>query len=126
MMPFIIFIFFSQFAMAQGASGDLSRELDLGLLKQEGQLVSVRIAIGEPLRIFVVGREEAKLDFSQLKLTVRRIKPYPGEILQLTKHGDYFSVSDTMNLKNETELEVKTKVKNKEETFHFKIDNKMR
>jgi hypothetical protein len=123
-MKFILLLIFSQLAQAQTYNDDLSPP-DLKMLKQEGQLVSIQIVIGEPLRIFVVGREEAKFDFSELKLTVKRINPYPGKMLSLTKNGDYYAISESLNFKYPTDLEIKTVVKNKEETFHFKIETQL-
>ncbi len=95
------------------------------VIRQEGQLVSIQLVLGEPLRIFVVGREEAKLDFSDLKVTVRRLKPYPGKVLSVDRHNNYFSVSESLDLKKRTDLEVTTKVKGKTETLRFKIENKL-
>lgn len=125
----IIFLFsqflFSQFIFAQ--LNDPTQPIDVLMLKQEGQLVTVQIAIGEPIRIFVVGKEEAKINLNDMKLTVRRLNPYPGKILNVTKSGDYFSVSEPTPTDHPTELEIKTKIKNKkEETFHFKLNNKPR
>lgn len=93
------------------------------VMRRQGQLVSVEVVVGEPLRIYVVGREEAKLDFSNLTLTVRRLKPYPGKVLSLDKFNNYFTVSEPVDLKKPMDLEVTTKVKGKSETLNFKIDN---
>lgn len=116
-----------QTTFAQNLSDELGRP-DLDNLKQEGQLFSVRISLGEPLRIFVAGKEEAKLDLSKLQLTVRRLDPYPGQILSVNKEGDFYTISDTGNFKSNkpTDLEVTTKVEGKKETFRFKLKNKPR
>lgn len=118
----LICVFISQFVFAQGNFEDLSRPD----IKKEGQLVSVRIVIGEPVRIFVVGKEEAKLDWSDLKLTVRRLKPYPGKILSTNQKNGYFVISEPIDLQKGTDLEVTTKIKDKTETLHFKIEEKLR
>jgi hypothetical protein len=92
-------------------------------IKQEGQLVTVRIVRGEPLRIFVLGREEAKVNMSDLAVTVRRLKPYPGKILSLTKDGNFYTVKDPSD-RSLSDIEIKAKARNGEETFYFHIDNK--
>lgn len=103
---------------------DNSTQLHSTMLNQQGQLVSVRLVLGEPIRIFVVGKEEAKLDLSKLKLTVRRLKPYPGKVLSLDQNvGGYFTISEPVNLKEPTDLDVTTKIKDQTETLHFKLEN---
>lgn len=89
--------------------------------RKEGQLVSIQISRGEPIRIFVVGREEAKVDLSTLSLTVRSLKPYPGKVLSVDKHGNYYVFADPKELKKSKEIEVITRVKDKNETFRFEL-----
>jgi hypothetical protein len=110
----------SLFALAFSSQGH-----DQTLLRQEGQLLSVRLALGDPLRIFVVGREEAKIDLSNLEVTVRRLKPYPGQVLQAEQDGDHFFVPKNLELQKATDIEVKTKMKNVSETMQFKLDKKL-
>jgi hypothetical protein len=112
------FLFISQFTFAQGNLDHRGQPE----FRQEGQLVSVRIVKGEPVRIFVVGREEAKLDMSSLKLTVRRIHPYPGKVLSINRKNDYFVISEPIDFQKTTDLEVTTKVKDKSETLQFKLE----
>jgi hypothetical protein len=119
----VVLLLATNSAFAHHMSYDPS-DLASANLKQEGQLVTVRVVIGEPLRIFVVGREEAKFDFSELKLIVKRMNPYPSKVLSLTKTGDYFTAPEAMNIHGSTDLEIKTTVKNKEETFRFKLNNR--
>ncbi len=88
--------------------------------EQEGQLFSIRIVRGEPVKIFVVGREEASLDLSQLKLVVRRLRPTPAANLKVTAGANYFTISEKIN--QSTDLEVQTQIKDKTETFKFKLD----
>lgn len=90
--------------------------------RKEGQLLTIQISKGEPVRIFVVGREEAKFNFTDLKLTVRRLKPYPAKILTLDKQDNYFVVPDASEFQNVQELEIKTELPEKTEIF--KIDLK--
>lgn len=94
-------------------------QTNLDIMRQEGQLVTVKISPGSPLKIFVVGREEASLDLSKMKLTVRRLAPGTAKTLSLTKSEGYFTVSDP--IENDAKLEVTTKVQGKTETFNFKM-----
>ena len=123
MKQLIALLFLTQVASAQDYLNDLSHP-SANPLKQEGQLVSVRIAIGEPIKIYVVGKEEARLDLSRLKLVVRRLTPYPGKSLQIVQHENYFTVSETLK-DDPMDLEIKAKINNKQETFRFKIKNKL-
>jgi hypothetical protein len=93
----------------------------LNQIKQEGQFFSVQISKGEPIRIFVVGKEEANLDLSKLTVTVRRLKPYPGKVLKIDRLGGYFQVNDTKEFNSTTDLEISTKVESKDEVFKFNL-----
>lgn len=94
--------------------------------RQEGQLVSVQISKGSPIRIFVVGREEIKIDPSTVDLTVRRIKPYPGKILNVDRSNNYFVISNPSEFRKTTELEIVTHVKDrKDEIFRFKLKQEL-
>ena len=92
------------------------------ILRQEGKLVSVRIVRGEPLKIFVVGREEAQLDLSKMKLVVRRLQPFPEKNLRLEKQGESFLVMDPFKV--DSDIEVKTELKGTSESFRFKVKAK--
>jgi len=105
-------------------SSDALANIDDPHLRQEGQLFSIRLSPGKPLKIFVVGREEAKFDFSNMKLTVKRLKPYPSEELRVTKSGDYYTVATPLPPEQESQLEVTTQVKGKSEKFHFLLKQK--
>ena len=89
--------------------------------RKEGQLVTIQISKGNPLRIFVVGKEEAKFDLSSLNLTIRRIKPYPGKTLSVNKMNNYFVVPDSSDFQQAQEIEIMAKVKDKNETFRFEL-----
>ncbi len=88
---------------------------------KQGNLVSVRIVMGEPIRIFVVGREEAKLDLSKLKLKVRRLDPYPGKILKMNQSTGFYTISEPIDLKQPLNLEVTADINDKSETLRFNI-----
>ncbi len=114
----LLFIF--QFVFAQGPADDPNRP-EFAQVRQSGQLVSVRISMGQPIKIFVVGNDEAHLDLSQLTLRVRRLNP-PEKTLSISQQKDYFTITEP--LEKDTDLEVSTKIKNKTETFRFKINPK--
>lgn len=114
----------SLLALAQNFSDTPDRS-NSKIMLQEGQLISIRLVLGEPIRIFVVGREEAKLNFSDLTVTVRRLKPYPGKTLSVDRFNNYFTVSEPIDLNKPTDLEVTTKVKGKTETLRFKIESQL-
>lgn len=89
--------------------------------RQDGELFTVQISRGNPVRIFVFGREEAKIDPKSTQLTIRRLKPYPGKILTVNKMEDYFSVPEFENIKDENELEIIAISNDKKEAFNFKL-----
>ncbi len=117
LLSFLFPVFSSAQAPLVGNPGEFNSDV----LKHQGKLVSVQLVMGEPVRIFVVGREEAKLDLADLKLTVRRLKPYPGKVLVTDQLSNYFAISDSAGLKGATDLEVTTEIKNKKEVHHFKL-----
>lgn len=94
-------------------------------MRQEGQFLTVHLSVGNPTRIFVVGREEAKIDFSKLKLTVRRVDPYPGKVLKTDLHDNYFVVSDVAEIKKDAEFEINLEANQKTEKFKFKLKSKV-
>lgn len=89
--------------------------------RKEGQLVTLQISRGNPIRIFVVGKEEVKIDPSTMSLTVRRLNPYPAKLLSVDKFNNYFVVSDSEEFKKSKEIEITTDVKGTAETFRFEI-----
>jgi hypothetical protein len=91
---------------------------------QNGSLVSITLEMGEPIKIFVVGREEAKLDLKRLKLTVRRLSPLPVESVATQFNGSYFSFVEAFRATDSIKLEVKTRVQGKDETFQFDVKNR--
>jgi len=93
-------------------------------LRQQGHLFTIQLVLGEPIRFFVAGREEAKLDMSDLSVTVRRIKPYPGKVIRLDRQNDYFVAASSNDLDTATEIEVIAKSKANSEKIKFKIESK--
>ncbi|OYZ13444.1 MAG: hypothetical protein B7Y39_17645 [Bdellovibrio sp. 28-41-41] len=105
------------------AASDIPNQETLDHLRHEGQFFSIQITKDDPIRIFVVGREEAKFDQKKLSLTVRRLKPYPGKTLTVDRFDNYFSVNDTKEFKKTTDLEIVTKMDDKEDVFKIKLKN---
>lgn len=95
------------------------------VMMKEGRLMSVSLTLGNPIRIFVTGREEAKLDLSKMKLTVRRLHPYPQQELKVNKDGNFYTVVNRDLQSNALqEIEVTTSVYKASESFNFKINNR--
>jgi hypothetical protein len=94
-------------------------------MRREGQFLTVHLSVGSPTRIFVVGKEEVKIDFSKLKLTVRRLNPYPGKVLKTDRYDNYFVVNDPVDIKKDAEFEINLETNQKTETFNFKLKSKV-
>lgn len=107
-------------ASLQAQQFDPSRP-DLDQIRRDGQLVSLLITTGNPIRIFVSGREEAKFDPHQLKLTVRRLSPYPAALLKLTREGNMYSILEAPVRKDEMKLEVKAELRGRVESFQVDV-----
>ncbi len=90
-------------------------------MKKEGQFFTLHISPGDPIRIFVLGKEEGKFDPAHLSLTIRRLKPYPGKQFAVDRYENYFLVNDTKEFKKSTDFEIATKLNNKHEVFKFKF-----
>lgn len=90
-------------------------------MRKEGQFLSVHLSVGSPIRIFVVGKEEAKVDLSKLKLTVKRLNPYPGKILKTDLRDHYYMVNDSEPMAQGAELEITLKSNTTDEKFRFNL-----
>ena len=95
---------------------------DTDTWRAEGEMLSLRISKGNPWRIFVVGREEAKIDPATLKLTVRRLKPYPGRVIAVDRKGEHFEMgTNAREIGEIEEIEIKTIMQGGEETFRIRL-----
>ncbi len=101
---------------------DATSPPDTRSLRQDGQLFSIQLVLGEPMRFFVVGKEEAKLDLSEVKMTVRRLKPYPGKVITLDYENGYFVSTKPDAIKGATAIEVTTQAKTKTDKVQFKLE----
>lgn len=120
--PFLSIVLFFNFA-AQGASWD-EGDRNENLIHHEGQILSVTISRGNPIRIFVIGKEEAQLNLKDVSLTLRRLKPYPGKVLKVDRYGGYFEVKNQSDFNQSTELEVSTRLKGQKESFKVQLKEK--
>ncbi|MBC7372217.1 MAG: hypothetical protein H7326_11665 [Bdellovibrionaceae bacterium] len=91
------------------------------VMTAQGKMITLKLVVGEPLKILVVGREEAKIDLKNLVLTVRRMNPTKQKTLATERNENTFVVSEALNADAVTDLEVTTKLQGKKESFRFKL-----
>jgi hypothetical protein len=119
MKKLIVLLLLSHFAFAKPfVEIDNS---DPTVLRQDGHFLTVRIIKSEPIRIFILGQEEAQVDLSNLLLTVRQLKPYPAQKLGINKSGDHYVLSGSPFINNIEDLEVTARIGTKVDKFNFKL-----
>ncbi|MES2800956.1 MAG: hypothetical protein V4654_00560 [Bdellovibrionota bacterium] len=116
-----LFFVLSLVCNAEEFSPEKSGQTYLQKQMQEGRLINVTLTLGNPLKIFVTGKEEAQLNLTNLKLRVRRLDPYAGEELIFNKEGQFYTVKMPVTQKLDG-IEVITTLNNQTEAFHFKIN----
>lgn len=116
-----LFFVFSLVCKAEEFSSEKSGQTYLQKQMQEGRLINVTLTLGNPLKIFVTGKEEAQLNLKNLKLRIRRLDPYAGEELIFNKEGQFYTVKLPVTPKLDG-IEVITSLNNQTESFHFKIN----
>lgn len=94
---------------------------DFATKVKEGKLMTVTLTVGNPLKFFVAGKEEARLDLKNMKLKVRRLAPYPGEELKVSQDGQFYTVQNSKI--QPREIEVTATVNESRETFQFDLNN---
>ncbi len=92
--------------------------------RQVGKLATVRLVLGEPLRIYIAGHEQAAVNLKDFSIQVRNASLAPGRALKIDRHGDYFTMAEPLDLSGASILEVTTKLNNQSETLKFTIPNK--
>ncbi|MBY0314868.1 MAG: hypothetical protein K2Q26_05080 [Bdellovibrionales bacterium] len=103
---------------------------DLTALSRQGDLFSVRLVPGSPLKIFVFGREEAELDLSNVKingtydlsgvsLRLEKINP-KRKVLKITRREKHFEAQNFGEV-NPVVLELTISSKKKSEKFIFEV-----
>lgn len=118
---------FSQKTMPDSAKNEFEA------LSQQGSLFALKVVKGQPIKIFVIGREEAEidlskielaadLDISNLSLSIRQTNPKPGKILKIKRIENHFEIAEPIAPKNDLVIEIQDTKKDKKETFKIKMD----
>lgn len=118
----VVVLITSSVSIAQDLADRAQGQTFLQSQMQQGRLVTVTLTLGNPLKLFVTGKEEARLSLSNLKLKIRRLDPYLGEELAVQRDGRYYTVIVPKNQESLKQLEVIATVKDESESFQFKID----
>ncbi|MEK6628750.1 MAG: hypothetical protein AABY53_09000 [Bdellovibrionota bacterium] len=89
---------------------------------REGRYVKITMLMGNPIKIFISGKEALRLDTSSLKIEFRPAKAKQWNELKINKSGNYYEVESQSDYQmSGNALEVKTTLKNKgSEVFEFK------
>jgi hypothetical protein len=90
---------------------------------REGRYVTVTLLMGDPIKIFVSGKEALRLSRANLKIEFRSKNERGWNELKLNSSGNYYEIeSRGAPQESGPALEVKTTLKNKKsEVFNFKI-----
>ncbi len=105
------------------------------VVNEQGSLFAVKFVPGQPIKFYIVGREEAELDLSKTKwaadldpsslsVNLRQTNPKPGKILKIKRLENHYIVDDPLALTNGTELHLRFQDKNKQDhSFKVKVKN---
>lgn len=120
MQKFLILILISltviDWALAQSAYTASER------FNREGRYVKITLLMGNPVKIFVSGKEQARLDLSKFKMEFRPQKGGSWQELKINDYGEYYTAETPLDVSAPNTLEVKTTLKNtKSEIFRFKL-----
>lgn len=106
---------------------------DFEVIREQGSLFNIKFIPGEPIKIFIVGREEASVDLSKtnwkadvdlanLSVSLKQTNPNPGKILKIKRFEDHYIVDDPLKLTNGTELKLQIDDKGKKKhSFKVKV-----
>jgi hypothetical protein len=89
---------------------------------QKGRYVTVTLMAGNPIKIFVAGKERAALSDSELKLEASS----GNEQLKLSRSGEYYVIDKPPEFSSTPRIiEVRTRLNRtkKSENFRFKLGN---
>lgn len=92
--------------------------------RREGQFVNITVKMGSPIKIFVAGKERARIKAKDLKFEVKPSNASEWEELKLNERGNYYSVKNLGESKKLKLLEVRATVKKKSETFSIPVNLK--
>lgn len=130
MLHFLVSIFLISAQPANPA------QTDIEVIREQGSLLNIKFVPGKPIKIFIVGREEAEVDlsqtkwkadvdFSNLSVSLKQTNPNPGKILKIKRFENHYIVDDPLQLTNGTELRLDIDDKNKKHhTFKVKVKEK--
>lgn len=91
-------------------------------LQREGRYVNVTLQMGDPLRIFVAGKERARLSVADMKMEIKTTNNNGWEEIRLNKYGNYYAATVNSEKAPSGVLEVRTTLKNKKsESFKFNL-----
>lgn len=121
-----LFIGFFMFAQSS-----FPPKTDFEVIREQGSLLNIKLIPGQPLKIFIFGREEAEVDFSKtnwkadvdlssLSVSLKQTNPHPGKILKIKRFENHFIVDDPLHLTNGTELHLQIDDKDKKK-HRFKV-----
>ena len=116
---FIFFLITSYSALLIARPKSAVSEHENEIVTRQGKMFTLQITKGEPLRIYVLDREAARVDLKNLKIKVRRLNPYPPEDLQTNFEMDHFTISKVKKSQPLKEIEITTTVQEKQETFNI-------
>lgn len=109
---------------------------DFEVIREQGSLLNIKFVPGKPIKIFIVGREEAEVDLSQTKwkadvdfanlsVSLKQTNPSPGKVLRIKRFENHYIVDDPLQLTNGTELRLDIDDKDKKHhTFKVKVKEK--
>ena len=123
-MKTVLAIFlFSSSVLAHPIPGHTYRP-SADIVQAEGQFFSIRMVRGEPTRFFVLGKEQAKLDLSTLRLTLKKHAAYKSQTLSLDLENNYFVLPEPVDFEAGSELELTASSREKTETLQIRIKDK--
>lgn len=122
-------LFFSLVILAQ--TNGLPKT-DFEVIREQGNLFSLKLVPGQPLKIYILGREEAEVDLSKAKfaaevdlsnlsVSVKQTTPNPGKILKIKRFENHYIVDDPLQLTNGMELHLQIKDKKDKQPHSFKV-----
>ncbi len=126
----VLTFLFSFFIWAQPS---IPPKTDFEVIREQGNLFSVKLVPGQPIKIYVVGREEAEIDLSKtswaadvdlanLSVSFKQTNPNPGKIFKIKRFENHYIVDDPLALTKGSEFNLQIKEKNKKpHSFKVKV-----
>ena len=114
------------------AQNNIPPKTDFEVIREQGSLFSLKFVPGQPLRIYIVGKEEAEVDLSKtqfsadvdlsnLSVSFKQTNPRPGKILKIKRFENHYIVDDPLQLTNGMELRLQIKDKKDTNPHSFKV-----